>query len=83
MSAFPNYDFAQAQAGAEGAGTGNPAQVPAQPQTPAMAPTADNAPAAYPGGAQDPVTPGTAQAGGDSKTTLWSVIAPLFPPPGG
>ena len=77
MSAFPNYEF-QNQQGAEDNGANNPAQVPQQQQAPPMAQPSDSGPASFQGGGADPGSAGGPSAGGDAKTTLWSVSS-YFP----
>lgn len=82
MSAFPNYEF-QNQQGAEDNGANNPTQVPPQQQAPPMAQPSDSGPAPFQGAGADPGSAGGPQAGGDAKTTLWSVgFCFLHPLPG-
>jgi hypothetical protein len=71
MSGFQNYDYSQAQSGAEDSGASNPAQQQQQ-QQPSMAQSADNSSAQYQSGGPDAGAAGGAQHG-DAKTTLWCV----------
>ena len=73
MSSFGNYEFSQGQPAAEENTANSQAQVPTQPQQPAMASQPDNQAVAFQGGATDPGNAGGPQSGGDGKTTLWSV----------
>ena len=73
MSGFGNFEFSQGQSAAEDNIANSQAQVPAQPQQPAMASQPDNQAVSFQGGATDPGSAGGPQPGGDGKTTLWSV----------